>query len=117
MGFRFLGFSIEFFCRTLFNEIPLQGISSISPGIIVGPLAIEAMKVRSIYYLQAAVVWAYIGIGASFIVGLFGGYWIKYLRWTEVDIGKNISITVPGALKLRFRFDVTIFDTFSKIDC
>jgi uncharacterized protein YneF (UPF0154 family) len=42
--------------------------------------------------LRAAVVWAYIGIIASLIVGLFGGYWINFLRWTDDDIGMNHTV-------------------------
>ena len=62
----------------------------------MGPLAIESLKITSIYYLQAAVIWAHIGIFASLIVGLFGGYWIKFLRWNDVDYIGIYSVDYQG---------------------
>ena len=41
-------------------------------------------------------IWAHIGIFASLIVGLFGGYWIKFLRWNDVDYIGIYSVDYQG---------------------
>ncbi|CBY07671.1 unnamed protein product [Oikopleura dioica] len=69
--------------------LAILGIAAISPGIIVGPLAINAVVEKSRGCLQAAIIWAIFSIIASFLVGFFGGYSINFLRSKEDHFADN----------------------------